>query len=75
MNYVTYSYASAGVATANCNVNAIFLLRITLFGGVFYILSAFSIESSGKKLAFILQFAVLELEGLGVVVPTLVDRA
>ena len=31
---------------ANCNINAIFRLEITLFRGVFFILSAFSIESS-----------------------------
>ena len=37
---------------------AIFLLKITLFRGIFYNLSAFSIENFAKSWPFILQFPV-----------------
>ena len=51
------------VSTADCDRNAIsllkiivFPLKIIVFRGVFYILSAFSIESSETKDGFILRY-------------------
>ena len=38
-----------GALTANCKINATFLWQTTLFRGIFYISSAFSTESPGKR--------------------------
>ena len=43
--------------TSNCKVNGHFSIQIIILQGQFSILSAFSIEKSGGKLAFMLQFA------------------
>ena len=51
------------VRTANCNINAIFLLKITRFSGVVCILPAFSSESSPRiwRSSSVLEFSALAL--------------